>query len=85
MLHVAAQGDNPNSIYYFLREGLDISEGDSRKSSPLHWASFQGAELSMSYIVSWGGNIESKDTKGLTPLHLAVKMFKDNNSIKGIK
>jgi ankyrin repeat protein len=73
MLHVAAQGDNPNSIYYFIQEGLDINKGDSRNSSPLHWASFSGAELSMSYIVSWGGNLEAVDSKGLTPLHLAVK------------
>lgn len=40
-LHVAAQGDQPGSLYYFhkIRE-LDIKKPDSRGSTPLHWAIF---------------------------------------------
>ena len=39
----------------------------------------------MSYIVAWGGDLEAKDTKGLTPLHLAVKSYREFHSMKGIK
>ena len=56
-----------------------------RLSTPLHWAAFSGADLTLSYIVAWGGNLNSQDTKGLTPLHLAVKSYKENRSTKAIK
>jgi hypothetical protein len=26
-------------------------------STPLHWAAFSGAELTLSYIIAWGGNL----------------------------
>jgi ankyrin repeat protein len=85
MLHVAAQGDQPVSLSYFIEKGLNINSKDARNSTPLHWASFSGAELTMSYIVAWGGDLEAKDTKGLTPLHLAVKSYREFHSMKGIK
>ena len=85
MLHVSAQGDQPVSLAYFLDKGLDINSIDLRKSTPLHWAAFSGAELTLNYIIAWGGNLDAQDSKGLTPLHLAVKAYKDNRSSKGIK
>ena len=51
----------------------------------MHWAAFSGAELTLSYIIAWGGNLNEIDSKGLTPLHLAVKSYKENRSTKGIK
>ena len=39
----------------------------------------------MSYIIAWGGNLNDIDSKGLTPLHLAVKSHKETRSTKGIK
>lgn len=39
----------------------------------------------MSYIIAWGGHLDAIDTKGLTPLHLACKSYKDIRSTKGIK
>ena len=39
----------------------------------------------MNYIIAWGGDIHQKDKRGLTPLHLAVKQYRDINSSKGIK
>jgi palmitoyltransferase ZDHHC13/17 len=85
MLHVAAQGDQPVSLAYFLRRGLDINSTDKRLSTPLHWAAFSGAELTLSYIIAWGGELNAVDTKGLTPLHLACKSHKEIRSTKGIK
>ena len=40
VLHVAAQGDQPASIYYFWKKGLDINVVDKKLSTPLHWAAF---------------------------------------------
>ena len=36
--------------------GLDINIGDRKKSTPLHWAAFAGAELSLSYLLAWGAD-----------------------------
>ena len=39
MLHVAAQGDSANTLYYFTKiKKLDLNSKDSRGSTPLHWA-----------------------------------------------
>ena len=75
MLHVAAQGDSPVSLAFFLQQKLDINSTDYRLSTPLHWACFSGAELTINYIIAWGGDLNAKDQKGLTPLHLAVKSY----------
>ena len=73
------------SLAYFLQRGIKINSKDLRESTPLHWAAFSGAELTLSYIIAWGGNLNDIDSKGLTPLHLAVKSHKENRSTKGIK
>ena len=85
MLHVAAQGDQPISLAYFIRHGININSKDKRDSTPLHWAAFAGAELALSYIVAWGSDVNATDAKGLTPLHLAVKASEDIRSTKAIK
>lgn len=41
----------------------------------MHWAAFAGAELTLSYIIAWKGDIEARDMKGATPLHLSVKTY----------
>ncbi len=64
---------------------MDINSKDKRDSTPLHWAAFAGAEISLSYIVAFTQDISPKDAKGLTPLHLAVKSGEDLRSTKSIK
>ena len=61
MLHVAAQGDSPVSMAYFLQNNLDINSCDYRLSTPLHWACFSGAELTLNYIIAWGGDLNARD------------------------
>ena len=73
------------AIAYFLDQGLNINSQDNCLSTPLHWAGFSGAELTLNYILAWGGDMEKRDSKGLTPLHLSVKSAKDNRSSKSIK
>jgi len=73
MLHVAAQGDQPLSIYYFKRKGLDMHSRDNRGSTPLHWAAYSQAEITLVYLLSWVNHLDDQDCDGNTPLHLAVK------------
>jgi ankyrin repeat protein len=45
-------------LAYFTGRGIDINSVDARKSTALHWAAFMGAELTLSYIIAWGGKLE---------------------------
>ena len=58
---------------------------DLKKSTSMHWAAFAGAELTLSYLIAWGANLEAYDYKGQTPLHLAVKTHQQHRSSKGVK
>jgi palmitoyltransferase len=51
----------------------------------MHWAAYSGAELTLSYIIAFGGALEAVDIKGLTALHFACKEYKQTRSTKGIK
>lgn len=42
VLHIAAQGDSPLLMFYYLNKGLKISVADSKGSTPLHWACYSG-------------------------------------------
>jgi ankyrin repeat protein len=74
VMHMAAQGDQPNAIVFFKEKlGIKISSLDSVMSTPLHWASYMGAESSVDYLTSWElDDINASDKDGFTPLHLAV-------------
>lgn len=62
VLHVAAQGDQPCPLYYFVNEKqMDINIADNRGSTPLHWACYSKAEYALSYILAMGPNLELKD------------------------
>lgn len=43
----------------------------------MHWAAFSGSEIALSYILAQDVDVNAKDTKGLTPLHLSVKSAED--------
>ena len=73
VLHVAAQGEQPVSIAYFVQKGLELDSVDKKKSSAVHWAAYSGTDLTLNYLLSWGADIEMKDERGMTPLHIAVR------------
>ena len=73
------------SLLFFCKHGLDINSKDKKQSTPLHWAAFSGAELSLSYILAWNVDVNAVDSKGLTPLHLAVKSSEDLRSTRSIR
>ena len=74
MLQIAAQGDQPAALYYFIRRrNMDINDKDLRGSTPLHWACFANSEFALSYLLAMSPDLEVKDKAGNTPLHLAIK------------
>lgn len=38
ILHIAAQGNQPSTITYFVNKNFDINSRDKFMSTPLHWA-----------------------------------------------
>ena len=75
VLHIAAQGDQPISLYFFKTLHMDIYSKDNRNSTPLHWACFSNSEVALVYLLGWyeKEKLNMKDCDGYTPLHLSVK------------
>lgn len=75
VLHIAAQGDQPISLYYFKTLHMDLKMRDYRNSTPLHWACFSNSEVALIYLLGWlrQERLSMQDIDGYTPLHLAVK------------
>lgn len=38
----------------------------------MHWACYKGSEIALIYILSLKPDLEARDVRGLTPLHIAV-------------
>lgn len=77
LVMLAAQGDQPSTLYYHLKNGIDVNEVDKKQSTALHWAAYSGSELAMHYILAFGPRIDEKDLEGFTPLHISVKMAEE--------
>jgi palmitoyltransferase len=77
VLHMAAQGNQPNAlIYFFKKYSLDIHSVDDKGSTPLHWACYSGSEVYVQFLLSLNANVNARDRDGLTSLHLAVNSGK---------
>lgn len=85
MLHVAAQGDQPISIYFFKMKGMDLRSCDKRGSTALHWAAYSKAEITLAYLLSWVQFLDDRDCDGYTPLHLAVKSVESLQSTRPVR
>ena len=88
MLHIAAQGDQPVTLYYFHRTlSVPIERKDNRGSTPLHWACFSKSELAALYILSWTElwQLSIQDVDGYTPLHLAIKSVGELQSCRPVR
>jgi ankyrin repeat protein len=73
LIHMAAQGDQPETLVLFKdKYKLDLTSKDNVSSSSIHWAAYMGSEICLDYLASWKMPLNSKDKDGFTPLHLAV-------------
>lgn len=74
MLHIAAQGNSPYSLAFFLRRSShSINSIDKSLSTPLHWACISHSHKVVKFLLAWGANVAARDIAGFTPLHLAIK------------
>ena len=76
LLHVAAQGGRPSTLYYFHKIlGLNILEQDHKGSTTLHWAIYSLEELATVYILAWldVNDLSQRDNEGFTAMHLAIR------------
>ena len=73
------------SLYYFYKRGIDINIRDPKNCTPLHWAIFTSSEIAVNYILSMKPNLETKDIRGLTPLHLATNRIEPGGSVRIMK
>lgn len=73
VLHIAAQGDQPESIIFFKEKyKFSMNSRDFSGSTPLHWACHTGSELSLNFLMAFGADVNSQDDVGVTPLHLGA-------------
>lgn len=71
-LHLAAQNNKVSTLIYF-RDKLDINEPDTNGITPLHWASSNGSEDAVAYMLTLEDiELDKKDKEGQTPLILAT-------------
>ncbi|EGR28545.1 hypothetical protein IMG5_173100 [Ichthyophthirius multifiliis] len=85
VLHLAAQGNQPQIIHYFVKLGMDINKKTNSGGTPLHYACFSRSEETVLYLIPNGSNINQQDNDGNTPIHfianqgqcpyLAIKMI----------
>lgn len=86
VIHIAAQGDAPAPLWYFVKErGMNIEVVDKRGSTPLHWACYSKSELALNLILAMKPNLELCDNAGFTPLHLAIRSVKDIQSTRPVR
>ena len=64
---------------------MDINVRDSKNCTPLHWACYTRSEMALNYILSMKPDLEAKDIRGLTPLHIAVICTEQLGSTRNVK
>lgn len=84
-IHIAAQQDQPLSLYYLWKQGVDINLRDQKGGAPLHWACFTRSETALNYILSLKPDLEAKDIFGQTALHIAVTCVEKLGSCRNVK
>ncbi len=73
VLHMAAQGNNPNLIIYFkVKYHISVISKDSQGNTPLHWACYNSSEEAINFLLSYMDDINIQNNDGKTPLHIAV-------------
>lgn len=85
VMHIAAQSDQPLSLYYFYEKGVDVNIRDLKNSTPLHWACYTRSEHALNYLMSMKPNLDARDIQGFTPLHIAIPSSEKLQSTRMVK
>ena len=73
VLHIAAQGNQPNSLAYFKEKcNENLNRYDNAQSTPLHWACYTGGVKAVDYLLCNDVELDQIDNQKVTALHLAV-------------
>ena len=73
VLHLAAQGNQPNSLAYFKEKcNENLNKNDKAHSTPLHWACYTGSLKAVDYLLCNEVDLDQTDDQRVTALHLAV-------------
>ena len=85
-IHIAAQADKINTIYFLLKNyEFDINKGDNKLSTALHWAAFLNKENALSFLLAWGADPNLQDIDNNTPLHLSVILSWKSGNTRNVK
>ena len=85
-IHVAAQSNRVNTIYFLLKKyGFNINQGDNKKSTALHWAAFLSRENALTFLLAWGADPNLQDIDNNTPLHLSVILSWKGETLRNVK
>ena len=85
-VHISAQADKINTIYFLLKNyRFDINKGDNKLSTALHWAAFLNKENALTYLLAWGANPNLQDIDNNTPLHLSVILSWKTGNTRNVK
>ena len=81
-MHLAAQANQPVCIFFFMSQGMNLSERDKNGNTPLHWAAKHNSQISLIYLLAWltKEEISIQNNQGKTPLHIAVISSEDIDS-----
>lgn len=76
LLHAAASNGNAEIVEELVKAGADVHEVDRNHNdrTALHCAAASGADAAVRALSSAGAFVDTADTRGWTPLHLAAKM-----------
>ncbi|CAM1510896.1 Fc.00g084090.m01.CDS01 [Cosmosporella sp. VM-42] len=82
VLHLACRARQPNIVGLILDQpgSIDINQGDTFGTTPLHYACSSGEPESVALLLKYGANVQAKDSVGRTPLH-ACADFRVEQSI----
>lgn len=73
LLHMAAQRGNVGAIKWFVQNGISVSMGDPRRSTPLHYAVYYNQFLATRELLDMGADVNAKDIYGRSPYSYAFE------------
>jgi len=72
-IFTAAETNNVKRLEHLIQDGANVNEKDTdRGNTPIHWACAGGHLDAIELLLEYGGDINSQNKHGRTPLHCLV-------------